>query len=255
MNKQKLLNVLLPRLLGFTDHDDCCSTRVTLRPDVKLHLTEGVYCVLDLCLEPDVKLLRAGLNAGVREVFNELYSNYTHYHKTQRQGEDKRRVKRSLAADGSRTLRPDVTHRTAGTSSLKLHSCTQCSSNPGPAQWLVSTSTILATGNISLLSLRASASQLFSSEGTDQLRSCCLDSNEAPLLLFKDQGTLCCYLVIQVELQPIRLQLKHLILGVCSGGVEVSAPHVWRASVLDAVVAVRLLVVRERPQWSVRYCK
>ncbi|XP_023188118.1 unhealthy ribosome biogenesis protein 2 homolog [Xiphophorus maculatus] len=63
--------------------------KVTLRPDVKLHLTEGVYCVLDLCLESDIKLLRAGLNAGVREVFNELYSDYTHYHKTQRQGEDK----------------------------------------------------------------------------------------------------------------------------------------------------------------------
>uniref|UniRef100_A0A096LSK5 URB2 ribosome biogenesis homolog n=1 Tax=Poecilia formosa TaxID=48698 RepID=A0A096LSK5_POEFO len=63
--------------------------KVTLRPDVKLHLTEGVYCVLDLCLETDIKFLRAGLSAGVREVFNELYSNYTHYHKTQRQGEDK----------------------------------------------------------------------------------------------------------------------------------------------------------------------
>ncbi|XP_054892958.1 unhealthy ribosome biogenesis protein 2 homolog [Poeciliopsis prolifica] len=63
--------------------------KVTLRPDVKLHLTEGIYCVLDLCQEPDIKFLRAGLNAGVREVFNELYSNYTHYHKTQRQGEDK----------------------------------------------------------------------------------------------------------------------------------------------------------------------
>ncbi|KAM4744423.1 unhealthy ribosome biogenesis protein 2 homolog isoform 1-T2 [Anableps anableps] len=63
--------------------------KVTLRPDVKLHLTEGIYCILDLCMEQDIKFLRAGLNAGVREVFNELYSNYTHYHKTRRQGEDK----------------------------------------------------------------------------------------------------------------------------------------------------------------------
>ncbi|XP_015241954.1 PREDICTED: unhealthy ribosome biogenesis protein 2 homolog [Cyprinodon variegatus] len=63
--------------------------KVTLRPDIKLHLTEGIYCILDLCMEQDIKFLRAGLNAGVREVFNELHSNYIHYHKTQRHGEDK----------------------------------------------------------------------------------------------------------------------------------------------------------------------
>ncbi|XP_059213236.1 unhealthy ribosome biogenesis protein 2 homolog [Centropristis striata] len=63
--------------------------KVTLRPDVKLHLTEGIYGILDLCLEQDIKFLTAGLQAGVREVFNELYSSYTHYHKAQRQGEDK----------------------------------------------------------------------------------------------------------------------------------------------------------------------
>ncbi|XP_029944851.1 unhealthy ribosome biogenesis protein 2 homolog isoform X2 [Salarias fasciatus] len=63
--------------------------KVTLRPDVKLHLTEGIYYILDLCKEQDMKFLKAGLQAGVREVFNELYSSYTHYHKTQRQGEEK----------------------------------------------------------------------------------------------------------------------------------------------------------------------
>ncbi|XP_053722403.1 unhealthy ribosome biogenesis protein 2 homolog [Synchiropus splendidus] len=63
--------------------------KVTLRPDIKLHLTEGIYCILDLCMEQDIKFLMAGLQAGVREVFNELYSSYTHYHKTQRQGEEK----------------------------------------------------------------------------------------------------------------------------------------------------------------------
>ncbi|XP_041856722.1 unhealthy ribosome biogenesis protein 2 homolog isoform X2 [Melanotaenia boesemani] len=63
--------------------------KVTLRPDVKLHLTEGIYCILDLCMEQDLKFLKTGLHLGVREVFNELYSSYTHYHKTQRQGEDK----------------------------------------------------------------------------------------------------------------------------------------------------------------------
>ncbi|KAF7669374.1 hypothetical protein LDENG_00193240 [Lucifuga dentata] len=63
--------------------------KVTLRPDVKLHLTEGIYRILDLCVGQDIKFLTAGLQMGVREVFNELYSSYTHYHKTQRQGEDK----------------------------------------------------------------------------------------------------------------------------------------------------------------------
>lgn len=63
--------------------------KVTLRPDVKLHLTEGIYCIMDLCKEQDIKFLTAGLQMGVREVFNELYSSYTHYHKAQRQGEDK----------------------------------------------------------------------------------------------------------------------------------------------------------------------
>uniref|UniRef100_A0A1A7X9L6 URB2 ribosome biogenesis 2 homolog n=3 Tax=Iconisemion striatum TaxID=60296 RepID=A0A1A7X9L6_9TELE len=63
--------------------------KVTLRPDIKLHLTEGVYCILDLCMEQDIKFLKAGLNTGVREVFNELHGSYVHYHKPQRQGEDK----------------------------------------------------------------------------------------------------------------------------------------------------------------------
>ncbi|XP_026149775.1 unhealthy ribosome biogenesis protein 2 homolog isoform X2 [Mastacembelus armatus] len=63
--------------------------KVTLRPDVKLHLTEGIYQILDLCMEQDIKFLMARLQIGVREVFDELYSSYTHYHKAQRQGEDK----------------------------------------------------------------------------------------------------------------------------------------------------------------------
>ncbi|KAK2854185.1 hypothetical protein Q5P01_006846 [Channa striata] len=63
--------------------------KVTLRPDVKLHLTEGIYRILDLCREQDIKFLMATLQTGVREVFNELYGSYTHYHKAQRQGEDK----------------------------------------------------------------------------------------------------------------------------------------------------------------------
>ncbi|KAK2920330.1 unhealthy ribosome biogenesis protein 2 homolog [Channa argus] len=63
--------------------------KVTLRPDIKLHLTEGIFRILDLCMERDIKFLMATLPMGVREVFNELYGSYTHYHKAQRQGEDK----------------------------------------------------------------------------------------------------------------------------------------------------------------------
>lgn len=63
--------------------------KVTLRPDIKQHLTEGIYRILDLCMESDIKFLTTGLQMGVREVFNELYSSYTHYHKAQRQGEEK----------------------------------------------------------------------------------------------------------------------------------------------------------------------
>lgn len=57
--------------------------------DIKMHLTEGIYRILDLCVGQDIKFLTAGLQTGVREVFSELYSSYTLYHKAQRQGEDK----------------------------------------------------------------------------------------------------------------------------------------------------------------------
>ena len=63
--------------------------QVTLRPDVKLRVTEGIYHIMGLCIERDIKFLTAGLQPGVREVFNELYTSYSHYHKAQRQGEDK----------------------------------------------------------------------------------------------------------------------------------------------------------------------
>ncbi|XP_006008382.1 unhealthy ribosome biogenesis protein 2 homolog [Latimeria chalumnae] len=63
--------------------------KVTLHPEVKKHLTEGIYHILDLCLERDIKFLNASLQAGVREVFKELYDNYIHYHKSKKQGEEK----------------------------------------------------------------------------------------------------------------------------------------------------------------------
>ncbi|NWH85202.1 URB2 protein, partial [Aegithalos caudatus] len=63
--------------------------KVTLHPAVKTHLTEGIYHILDLCIERDIKFLNASLSAGVREVFKDLYNDYNHYHKAKKQGEEK----------------------------------------------------------------------------------------------------------------------------------------------------------------------
>ncbi|NXS98314.1 URB2 protein, partial [Jacana jacana] len=63
--------------------------KVTLHPAVKKHLTEGIYHILDLCIERDVKFLNTSLPAGVREVFKDLYNDYNHYHKAKKHGEEK----------------------------------------------------------------------------------------------------------------------------------------------------------------------
>ncbi|XP_074752824.1 unhealthy ribosome biogenesis protein 2 homolog [Athene noctua] len=63
--------------------------KVTLHPAVKKHLTEGIYHILDLCIERDIKFLNVSLPAGVREVFKDLYNDYNHYHKAKKQGEEK----------------------------------------------------------------------------------------------------------------------------------------------------------------------
>uniref|UniRef100_A0A8D0HUI6 URB2 ribosome biosis homolog n=1 Tax=Sphenodon punctatus TaxID=8508 RepID=A0A8D0HUI6_SPHPU len=63
--------------------------KVTLHPAVKKHLTEGLYHILDLCTERDIKFLNALLPIGVREVFKELYNEYIHYHKDKHQGEER----------------------------------------------------------------------------------------------------------------------------------------------------------------------
>ncbi|NWW29283.1 URB2 protein, partial [Falcunculus frontatus] len=63
--------------------------KVTLHPAVKTHLTEGIYHILDLCIERDIKFLNTSLPAGVRAVFKELYNDYNHYHKAKKQGEEK----------------------------------------------------------------------------------------------------------------------------------------------------------------------
>ncbi|NXS83839.1 URB2 protein, partial [Erpornis zantholeuca] len=63
--------------------------KVTLHPAVKTHLTEGIYHILDLCIERDIKFLNTSLPAGVREVFKDLYNGYKHYHKAKKHGEEK----------------------------------------------------------------------------------------------------------------------------------------------------------------------
>ncbi|XP_072361501.1 unhealthy ribosome biogenesis protein 2 homolog isoform X2 [Scyliorhinus torazame] len=63
--------------------------KVTLDTDVKRHLTGGIYHLLDLITEHDLRFLNASLQTGVREVFKELYNDYMHYHKSKRQGEEK----------------------------------------------------------------------------------------------------------------------------------------------------------------------
>lgn len=78
--------------------------KVTLWPDIKVHLTEGIYQILDLCIEQDIKFLTAGLQTGVREVFNALYASFTHYHKAQRQGEDKYTVWAAMASINNRLV-------------------------------------------------------------------------------------------------------------------------------------------------------
>ncbi|XP_072437495.1 unhealthy ribosome biogenesis protein 2 homolog [Chiloscyllium punctatum] len=63
--------------------------KVTLNTDVKRHLTVGIYHLLDLVTESDLRFLNTLLQTGVREVFKELYNDYTHYHKSKKQGEEK----------------------------------------------------------------------------------------------------------------------------------------------------------------------
>ncbi|XP_004712255.1 unhealthy ribosome biogenesis protein 2 homolog isoform X1 [Echinops telfairi] len=61
--------------------------KVTLYPAVKDLLQEGIYLILDLCLERDIQFLRVSLQPGAREVFKELYNDYLKYHKAKHEGE------------------------------------------------------------------------------------------------------------------------------------------------------------------------
>ena len=62
-------------------------SQVTLYPAVKGLLQEGIYLILDLCIEPDVQFLRVSLQPGARDVFKELYNDYVKYHKAKHEGE------------------------------------------------------------------------------------------------------------------------------------------------------------------------
>lgn len=61
--------------------------KVTLYPAVKGLLQEGIYLILDLCIERDIQFLRVSLQPGVRDIFKELYNDYTKYHKAKHEGE------------------------------------------------------------------------------------------------------------------------------------------------------------------------
>ncbi|XP_062938906.1 unhealthy ribosome biogenesis protein 2 homolog isoform X1 [Cynocephalus volans] len=61
--------------------------KVTLYPAVRGLLQEGIYLILDLCIEHDVHFLRASLPPGVRDVFKELHNDYLKYHKAKHEGE------------------------------------------------------------------------------------------------------------------------------------------------------------------------
>lgn len=79
----------LPRAwpLPERSHRGVCPPQVTLYPAVKGHLQEGIYLILDLCIEPDVQFLRASLPPGVRDVFKELHNDYVKYHRAKYEGE------------------------------------------------------------------------------------------------------------------------------------------------------------------------
>lgn len=61
--------------------------QVAVCPAVKGHLQEGVYLLLDLCLEPDVRFLRASLPPGARDAFTQLHGDYVKCHQAARGSE------------------------------------------------------------------------------------------------------------------------------------------------------------------------
>lgn len=61
--------------------------KVTLYPAVKNLLQEGIYLLLDLCMDRDIQFLRTSLQPGARDIFKELHSDYLKYHKAKHEGE------------------------------------------------------------------------------------------------------------------------------------------------------------------------
>ncbi|KAM4770952.1 unhealthy ribosome biogenesis protein 2 homolog [Rhinophrynus dorsalis] len=63
--------------------------KVTLNSAVKKHLNEGIFHILDLCIDRDIKFLNTSLHTGVQEVFKELYNEYSYNNKTKNHGDKK----------------------------------------------------------------------------------------------------------------------------------------------------------------------
>lgn len=84
--------MLLSELQGFQHvawffAESLLPSQVTLYPPVKNLLQEGIYLILDLCMERDIQFLRASLQSGARDVFKDLHSDYLKYHKAKHEGE------------------------------------------------------------------------------------------------------------------------------------------------------------------------
>lgn len=62
-------------------------SQVAVCPAVKGCLQEGVYLILDLCIEPDVQFLRAALPPGARDAFSELHRDYVKHRQAARGSE------------------------------------------------------------------------------------------------------------------------------------------------------------------------
>ncbi|KAG8444317.1 hypothetical protein GDO86_009486, partial [Hymenochirus boettgeri] len=63
--------------------------KVTLHCEVKKYLTEGIFHILDLCIDRDLTFLHTSLPVGVKEVFKDLYNEYMHHYKCKNQTDQK----------------------------------------------------------------------------------------------------------------------------------------------------------------------
>ncbi|XP_044145431.1 unhealthy ribosome biogenesis protein 2 homolog [Bufo gargarizans] len=63
--------------------------KVTLQPEVKKYLTEGIFHILDICIDRDIKFLNTSFQIGAREMFKEIYCEYSSHYRTRNQKEEK----------------------------------------------------------------------------------------------------------------------------------------------------------------------